>query len=252
MKFLIISLLFAINATALTNSVPAEDKGWQSNVLLSISGYDQDGSISVGLCNGALIDSKTIISAAHCYQRSEALTGKKFKIEVGEYRYVIRDGVKIRVGYRHSYKHETSAQLRFLPGVNPNSSSTIPPELDIVVVKLHEPFILPDDFVYAPLWNSTLPRLDVNSKLTIVSVNPMETISHNDTKQMALLNRFTQSRINIESTSTARVSPGDSGAPLFAQINGKTYLIGVVKGTVQTFGSVRDIFVTLQGRLRID
>ena len=80
----------------------------------------------------------------------------------------------------------------------------------------------------------------------------METVSHNDLKQMALLNKFLQGRINIESTSTSRVSEGDSGAPVFAVINGKTYLIGVVKGTVQTFGSVRDIFVTLQGRLPLN
>ena len=252
MKLFTILLLFSLNTLALSNSIPAEDNAWKSNVLLSIPGYDQDGSLVDGLCNGTLIDAKTIISAAHCYQRSEVLTGKKFKIEVGEYRYIIKDGVKIRVGYRHTIKHETTAQLRFLPGVNPNNSTTIPPELDIVVIKLQEAIALPTDFIFAPFWNSALPKLDANSKLTVVSVNPIETISHNDAKQMALLNRFTQGRINIESTSTSRVAQGDSGAPVFATINGKTYLIGVVKGTVQSFGSVRDIFVTLQGRLRTD
>lgn len=252
MKLFIIILLLSFNSYALSNSVAAEDKGWQSNVLLSIPSFDNSNDKVTGYCNGTLIDSNTLISAAHCFVRSEVLTGKKFKIEVGEYRYVVRDGVKIKIGYKHTIQHETSAKIRFLAGVNPNGTGTVPPELDIVVVKLDAPISLPTDFAYAPLWNSALPQLTTAAKMTIVSINFMETISHMDTKQMAVLNKFSQGRINIESTSNSRVAQGDSGAPVFGVINGKTYLIGVVKGTVQTFGSVRDIFVTLQGRLPLN
>ena len=251
MKLFTIILLLSFNSYALSNSVAAEDKGWESNVLLSIPAFDDTNDKVTGFCNATLIDSSTLISAAHCFVRSEVLTGVKFKIQVGEYRYIVRDGVKIKIGYKHMISHETSAKIRFLAGVNPNGTGTVVPELDIVVVKLDAPINLPTDFAYAPLWNTTLPQLTAaTAKMTIVSINFMETITHNDTKQMAVLNKFSQGRINIESTSNSRVAPGDSGAPVFAVINGKTYLIGVVKGTVQTFGSVRDIFVTLQGRLQ--
>lgn len=250
MKLFTVILLLSFNSYALSNSIAAEDKGWQSNVLLSIPSFDNTNDKVTGYCNGTLIDSNTLVSAAHCFVRSEVLTGKKFKIEVGEYRYIVRDGVKIKIGYKSMIQHETSGKIRFLAGVNPNGTGTVPPELDIVVVKLDAPVSLPTDFAFAPLWNTTLPQLTpASAKMTIVSINFMETITHNDTKQMSVLNKFSQGRINIESTSTSRVAQGDSGAPVFAVINGKTYLIGVVKGTVKTFGSVRDIFVTLQGRL---
>ncbi len=253
MKLLLTILLLSINSHALSNSIAAEDKGWQSNVFLTIPSFDDSNDKVNGYCNGTLIDATTLISAAHCFVRSEVLTGKKMMIEVGEYRYIDKNGVKVKIGYKHMIHHETSVKIRFLPGVNPNATGSVPPELDIVVVKLDAPVNVPTDFAFAPLWNSSLPQLSVaNSKLTIVSINVEETISHMDTKQMAMLNKFTQGRFNIESTSTSRVAPGDSGAPVFAVINGKTYLIGVVKGIVQTFGSVRDIFVTLQGRLPLN
>ena len=252
MKLLISILLLSINSFALSNSVAAEDKGWESNVFLTIPAFDDNNDPVNGYCNGTLINSTTFISAAHCFVRSEVLTGKKMLIEVGEYRYVIKNGVKIKIGYKHMIRHETSVKIRFLAGVNPNGTGSVPPELDIVVVKLDAPVNVPADYIFAPLWNTTLPQLNASSKVTIVSINPIETVTSNDTKQMAVLNNITQGRINIESTSTSRVAPGDSGAPVFALINGKTYLIGVVKGTVQTFGSVRDIFVTLQGRLNLN
>lgn len=244
--------IISINAIALSNSVAAEAKGWESNVLIAIPGIDPaDGTDSVGHCNGTLINDRTLITAAHCFLKSFIPRGDKMRIEIGEYRYVIKDGVKIKIGYRTMIRHESSAKLRLLPGVNLNGTS-VPPELDIAVVKLDQPVSPGPEFIYAELWNQALPQLTAASKPTLVSVNVMETISHMDTKQMAVLNKFTQSRYNIESTSTSRVAPGDSGAPLFAVINGKTYLVGVVKGTVKYFGSAeRDILVTLQGRLNL-
>lgn len=252
MKLFVFTFLFALNTWALSNSTPAEDKIWQSNVFLTIPALDDQNDHVNGYCNGTLIDANTLISAAHCFVRSEVLKGQKLTLQVGEYRYVDKNGVKVRVGYKHMITHPTSARVKFLPGVNPNGTGSVQPEVDIVVVKLDTPVAVPVDFQFAKIWNTTLPTLNTNSRLTIVSVNPVETISNNDTKQMGVLNRFTQGRINIESTSVSRVAPGDSGAPLYAQINGQTYLIGVVKGTVSSFGSVRDIFVTLQGRLDLN
>lgn len=251
MKLIIAVLFLSLNVHALTGSVAAEDKGWESNVFLSIPGFDDQGDSVLGFCNGTMIDAYTMITAAHCFLKSEIPAGKKMKIQIGEYRYIIKDGKKIKIGYRHMISHETSVKLRLLPGVNLNGTS-VPPELDITVVKLDAPIAVPPEFIYAPVWNGALPALGPANKLTVVTVNPMETITHMDTKQMATLNRYSQERINITSTSTARVGPGDSGGPLFAQLNGKTYLIGVVKGTVTFLGSTKDIFVTFQGRLPLN
>lgn len=251
MKFILILFFVSLNAYALTGSKAAEDKGWESNVFLSIPGFDDNGDSALGFCNGTLVNSDTMITAAHCFLKSEIPSGKKMKIEIGEYRYIIKDGVKKKIGYRSMIAHETSVKVRVLPGVNLNGTS-VPPELDIAVVKLDAPVNVPPDFIYAPVWTSALPALTAASKLTVVTVNPMETITHMDTKQMGSLDRFSQERINITSTSTARVGPGDSGGPLFAQINGKTYLIGVVKGTVTFFGMTKDIFVTFQGRISLN
>lgn len=250
---LLLILLFSINSMALSNSIAADEKGWQSVVFLKIPFLDTDNSEIEGYCNGTLIDSKTLISAAHCFVNSKVLNGAKFHIEIGEYIYVINKptGLRVRVGYKPIILHDSAAQLQFLPGVNPREARQVPPELDIVVIKLNVPIITPPGFIFAPLWNTTLPQLNTASKLTVISINPTETMSHSNTKQMAVLNNFLQSRNNITSTSTSRVAPGDSGAPVFALINNKTYLIGVVKGTVKTFFSEKDIFVTLQGRLNI-
>ena len=249
-KFLLIGLLFvSSSAFALSNSVSAEEVGWQSVAFIKIPYPANDPDGGVGMCNATLLDSQTLLTAAHCFIKSSFLTGEKLDIEVGEYVYIIKDGVKKKIGYKPTIKHSSSGKLRMLSGVNLNSTSVISPELDILIVKLDAPVSLPSNFIFAPLWNKPLPQLTATNQLTVVSINYMETVTHMDTKQKATLNEYKQTQHNVYSTSTSRVAPGDSGAPLFASIEGKTYLIGVVKGTVKQFFMERDIYVTLQGRL---
>lgn len=242
-------LLISSSALALSNSVAAEEKGWQSVSFIKIPYPANDPDGGVGMCNATLLDSQTLLTAAHCFIKSSFLTGDKLDIEIGEYVYIIKNGVKKKIGYKPTIRHSSSGKLKMLKGVNLNSTSVISPELDIVIVKLDAPVSLPSDFIFAPLWNKPLPQLTAANKLTVVTINYMETVTHMDTKQKATLNDYKQNPNNIYSTSTSRVAPGDSGGPLFAEIQGKTYLIGVVKGTVKQFFMERDIYVTLQGRL---
>ena len=250
LKLLFASLLFISgSAYALSNSVSAEEIGWQSVVFIKIPYPANDPDGGVGMCNATLLDSQTLLTAAHCFIKSSFLTGEKLDIEVGEYVYVVKNGVRKKIGYKTTIRHSSSGKIKMLKGVNLNSTSVISPELDIVIVKLDAPVSLPSDFIFAPLWNKPLPQLTVANKPTVVTINYMETVSHMDTKQKAVLNEYKQNANNLYSTSTSRVAPGDSGGPLFASIEGKTYVIGVVKGTVKQFFMERDIYVTLQGRL---
>ena len=250
LKLLFASLLFiSTSAYALSNSVSAEEIGWQSVVFIKIPYPANDPDGGVGMCNATLLDSQTLLTAAHCFIKSSFLTGEKLDIEVGEYVYVVKNGVRKKIGYKPTIRHSSSGKVKMLKGVNLNSTSVISPELDIVIVKLDAPVNLPSDFIFAPLWNKPLPQLTSANQPTVVTINYMETVSHMDTKQKAVLNEYKQTANNIYSTSTSRVAAGDSGGPLFASIGGKTYVIGVVKGTVKQFFMERDIYVTLQGRL---
>lgn len=247
---LLMTALVLLSGTAhgLSNSTAAEEIGWQSVVQIKIP-FPVDDEGGAGLCNATLLDSQTLLTAAHCFIKSPFMTGSKLDIEVGEYIYIVKDGVRRKIGYKTTIKHASSGKLKILKGVNLNSTGVISPALDIAIVKLDAPMSLPSNFIFATLWNKALPQLTAANKLTVVSVNFVETISHMDAKQKALLNEYKQTENNIYSTSTSRVAPGDSGAPIFASINGKTYVIGVVKGTVRQFLMERDIYVTLQGRL---
>src|SRR5690242_7854656 len=102
MKLLIATLLLSMNALALTNSIAAEDKGWESDVLVGVPVFDDQGDSMTGYCNGTLIDAKTFITAAHCFLKSE-ITSKPITVQSGEYRYVTKpDGTKVKIGYKHT------------------------------------------------------------------------------------------------------------------------------------------------------
>jgi hypothetical protein len=246
--FIVGLFLTTASAFALAPSTAALALGWQSVVLIKVPGPDADGDIVDGLCNATLVNARTLITAAHCFLRRPVLKGGTFKIEIGEYKLIEQNGQQVSLGYRTKLRFEKTARVSFLPGVNPNGS-TVSPDLDIAVVHLPSDLTLPANFIFSEMWTTALPKLDATSKVTIVSINPIEMITSNDTKQMAQLNSFQQKGYQIESRSTSRVAAGDSGAPVFAVIKGKTYLIGVVKGAASTPFSNWDVLVTLQGRL---
>ncbi len=245
MKTLILALLVltASNSLALTPSAPATEKRWQSVVLLKIPATDTDGQVVEGLCVGTLVSADTLVTAAHCLAGSTLARGGQITIEVGEYQFLQKpDGTPYRTGYMTTIRHQSTVQAHFVGGVGYDSApNRIAPENDFTFIKLNTAMILPADFIFAALWNKSIQGVILSNPLS-VSINPIEYITSNDTKQFAQLNQIRFLDSSAQSTSTSRVAPGDSGAPLFAAINGQVYLIGVTKGLATSFFSKYDVF----------
>lgn len=235
--------LFCVFSWALLPATPATDSSFNAVVLLKIPGVDSDGYVVDGLCNGTLTSNDTLVTAAHCLAGSKLKNGEPITVEVGEYKYITRpDGNIVRVGYTTKFKHTSTVTAQFPKGVSYDSlPNKISPDNDFVFIRLHQAISLPEGFVFAKLWKAPLQQTTANS-LFVVSINPVEYITTADTKQMAALNKVKFLNYQIQSQSNSRVAPGDSGAPLFASINGQSYLIGVTKGRAETIFSNWDVF----------
>lgn len=259
MLYIIHFILFITSshtALALTGSKAATNPTWNAVVYIQTQARQE----SPAICNATLISPTLLVTAAHCLIDAIFLKSSELFIQVGEYSYrQTESGPPQRIGYKPHL--QITIQGHFF--INSNLKhrllrhgfkTQVGPHEDLAVIELPErPIDTP-----MPSLIPTPPRLVSNTQLerlrrswvnftpNVVSINFLETLSHLDTRQMITLNKVTAKQGYIESLSQSRVSPGDSGAPVFVFIDNQWHLAAVTKGRASNLFGNWDVFTTLE------
>ena len=250
MKAKLFSLIFSLifisstsNSFALTNSNVAESPEWASVMQIKSEAPDSKGDTTPGYCNATLINKNVLITAAHCLKLAYISGMKKIDIQIGYYKYITRktDGKVVRVGYLAKYNLTKNVNIELPRSLMDKISrrgekAMIDPNEDVAVVWWNEetPEMAEVQIadIVTPAEHNLIIKNISQTTLLVVTVNPFSEMS-TDTKRMAILNSF-KWKGYVYSKSQSRVEEGDSGAPLFANVNGKNKIFAVVKGKAST------------------
>lgn len=249
LKFILIfSLLFFFQSTyALNPSLPAlEDK---YNTVVSIRNYapDQDGNDAPAFCVATLVSASELITAAHCVKDLYFHPDLKLTIDIGYYKYVTRpNGQTVRVGYLQDERFEKNVSIRFPQSLmrkipNAKKKVNIGPDEDIALIRLSSPLEMKREIFFSKIMGSKMKGQYKNFQLNPVTINFIEEMS-SDTRRVATLDKVTINSNHFKSTSQSRVAPGDSGAPVFMELDQQLYLSAVVKGRATTVFSNWDVY----------
>lgn len=259
LKFaLIAGIVLSSPLYALTNSTMAESPEWTPVVQIKSEAPDSSGESVPGYCNATFVARNILVTAAHCVKLAYISKDNKLNIQTGYYKYVKRpDGQMARIGYvpKNNFDRHINIEL-------PKSLS------DKIASRGEKAQIGPDEDFAILWWNETTPEIDDMKFAPVVTLAehqsiikniksyPLKTVSinlfsemSNDTKRMADLNNYKWNNGYVYSKSTARVEEGDSGAPLFVNINGAMKIFGVVKGKATTIFDNWDVYPSVHSHL---
>lgn len=247
---LILSAVLSFHTFSITQSIPATGELWQSVVFFKIplrpSSNPEDGE--TGYCNGTLLSASKLITAAHCFLNASISKQNPLIIEIGSYRFVDRNGQRVNVGYTVTSQFRVTGVVQAVRGPV-DSSITEDPDNDLAIMTFDAPLSLPSPFYFLPVWKGALPLQSMIQGFYVVSVNPLTTLNHSNTRQIGTLNDISILTQRLESRGGSQVEPGDSGAPLTMMYQNQVYLIGVTKGHGESWMSSWDVFTLLAGRL---
>lgn len=238
-----LALLLSLNAHALTNSTPALADSWMNVVQIRSDAPDSQGNDAPAFCNATLIHKNVLITAAHCVKLAYISGMKKIDIEVGQYKYITRrtDGQTVRIGYAPKFKFSKNVNIELPRDLadkiqRRGEKATISPSEDVALIWWQEETPELNEIAVAdmtsPLEHSLILKNFAQTSFTALTINLFSEPSL-DTKRMSTLDKFKWSGY-VHSKSISRVEEGDSGAPLFAKINGKMKIFAVVKGRATT------------------
>ncbi len=253
-----ILLLFSLSAFALTNSTPALSDSWTNVMQIRSDAPDSQGNDAPGFCNATLIHKNVLVTAAHCVKLAYISGIKKIDIDVGQYKYVTRrtDGQTVRIGYALKHRLTKNVQIELPSGLvdkihRRGEKATIEPSEDFALLWWNEETPEFNDIVVSdivsPAEHASILKNFSQTSLMALTINPFSESSM-DTKRMATLEKTKWSGY-VYSKSTSRVEEGDSGAPLFASINGKFKVFAVVKGRASTIFDNWDAYSSVNPHL---
>ncbi|MFP5518721.1 MAG: trypsin-like serine protease [Bdellovibrionia bacterium] len=256
---LILVSLFSMASLALEPSQREESLEFQSVVSIAANDVDAKGEEATAYCVGTLLSPHHLITAAHCVRGNVVLKENNLQVKTGFYKYVTdKSGQLRRIGYVENAVQKLPFRAFFVKSVQERiqkqgARANIGPNEDVVLVEFLQPVVVDQSFQFAKLITQNdlkglLPKV-LDYWPTVVTINFIEEMSL-DTKRSGRLDKVKiNSGGHIESKSTVRVEPGDSGSPLFVRIGSQWYLAGITKGRAETIFSNWDVYGLLDNKI---
>lgn len=243
MKLLILFFI-SFNSLAITNSKSEERAFFDNVIFIRSDAPDANGDTAPAFCNATLIAKNIAITAAHCVSLAYVSRQHNIEFQKGAYKYkIMPDGTKRKIGYVPNFQKVINVEIEFSSTLKDKFDRSeykakIGPSEDFAVIWWKENIEEFNQIEFAELVSPSEEKLLKsnlkNYELMPVTINPFSEMSL-DTKRSSLLNNFKWTISNyVESKSNSRVEEGDSGSPLFINLNQKLKVLAVVKGKATT------------------